>query len=467
MRKETISDLTTEKTELKREIGAFGGVSIIAGIMIGSGIFYLGAYVLQRVGMNSGLALLCWIIGGVISLFGGLAYAEMGAAMPQSGGRVVYLNEAFHPIVGFMNGFVDWLIGGPGSVAALALALMGVFQPIFHLSDFGCKIAAVVLIFGITAYNMVGVKLASVVQNVSMIAKMVPVAIILLAALFVGRVTPDLSFGSAGVYAAENNTSVFSMIALAVVASLWAYEGWTNLNTVAEEMKNPRKNLPLALIIGIGGVTILYTLFNFAIMKVLPHEEIAAMIDAGDLYLGTAVAKKLLGSAGAVVVTVGMVLAMFGSMNGLILAQPRMYYAMAKEGHFFKSFTKLNKQKIPYVPVIVQAVISSALVLLRNLSELTDMVLSNLLFNVLIVMAVPILRKKFPNIERPYKVWLYPVSIIFTAIVFVALFVNSAIENPILGSIGFTVPALGAVVYWIFDRKLKKEAGENKEANDG
>ena len=236
-------------------------------------------------------------------------------------------------------------------------------------------------------------------------------------------------------------------------------------------MKNPRKNLPLALIIGIGGVTILYALFNFAIMKVLPHEEIASMIDAGDLYLGTAAAKKLLGSAGAVVVTVGMVLAMFGSMNGLILAQPRMYYAMAKEGHFFKSFTKLNKQKIPYVPVLVQAVISSALVLLRNLSELTDMVvLSNMLFNVLIVLAVPILRKKFPNIERPYKVWLYPVSIIFTAIVFLALFVNSAIENPVLGSIGFTVPALGAVVYLIFDRKLKKEAGENKEngeANNG
>ena len=195
------------------------------------------------------------------------------------------------------------------------------------------------------------------------------------------------------------------------------------------------------------------------------------MIDAGDLYLGTAAAKKLLGSAGAVVVTVGMVLAMFGSLNGLILAQPRMYYAMAKEGHFFKSFTKLNKQKIPYVPVLVQAVISSALVLLRNLSQLTDMVvLCNMLFNVMIVLAVPILRKKFPNIERPYKVWLYPVSIIFTAIVFLALFVNSAIENPFLGALGFIVPAIGAVVYLIFDRKLKKEAGENKEnkeANNG
>lgn len=468
MRKETINDLTTEKTELKREIGAFGGVSIIAGIMIGSGIFYLGAYVLQRVGMNSGLALLCWIIGGVISLFGGLAYAEMGAAMPQSGGRVVYLNEAYHPVVGFMCGFVDWLIGGPGSVAALALALMSVFQPILNISDFGCKAAAIVIIIGVTAYNLVGVKLASVVQNVSMVAKLVPVAVILLAALFVGHVSPDLSFASAGAYAAENNTSVFSMIALAVVASLWAYEGWTNLNTVAEEMRNPRKNLPLALIIGIGGVTVLYTLFNFAIMKVLPHEEIVSMIGAGDLYLGTAAAKKLLGSAGAVIVTVGMVLAMFGSLNGLVLAQPRMYYAMAKEGHFFQSFTTLNKHKTPYVAIIVQAVISIILVLVRNLSQLTDMVvLSNMLFNVLIVIAVPILRKKFPNIERPYKVWLYPVSIIITAIIFLALFVNSAIEDPILGSIGFSVPALGALVYWIFDRKLKKEAQENKEANDG
>ena len=218
MKKETINDLTTEKTELKREIGAFGGVSIIAGIMIGSGIFYLGAYVLQRVGMNSGLALLCWIIGGVISLFGGLAYAEMGAAMPQSGGRVVYLNEAYHPIVGFMNGFVDWLIGGPGSVAALALAMMGVFQPIFHLSDFGCKIAAVVLIFGITAYNMVGVKLASVVQNVSMVAKMVPVAIILLAVIAILAISIPVFAATNGDAATTTATAETAVEAAATTA---------------------------------------------------------------------------------------------------------------------------------------------------------------------------------------------------------------------------------------------------------
>ena len=454
-----LEELTTEKTEFKREIGVFGGVSIIGGIMIGSGIFYLGSYVLQRTGMNSGLALICWIIAGVISLFGGLCYAELGTAMPKAGGRLVYLNEAFHPVVGFMAGFTDWLIGGPGSIAAVSIALMAVFQPFFGLSDFGVKAAAIVLIVAATLYNLVGVKIASIVQSLSMVAKLVPVAIILFAAIFVGRVSPDLSLGSASEYAAANDTNMFGMIAIAVVAALWAYEGWTNLNTVAEEIKNPKKNLPLALIIGIGGVTIIYTLFNFAIMKVLPHEEIVTMINNEDIYLGTAVAEKVLGSAGAFVVSAGMVLAMFGSMNGMILAQPRMYYAMAEEGHFFKCFAKLHpKYKVPYAPIIVQGVLSIVLVLVRNLEQLTNMVVvTGMVFNVLVVLAVPILRKKYPKIERPYKVWFYPVSVIITALIFVGLLINSAIDDPVTGAIGFCVPAAGAVVYYIFYVIRRKE----------
>ena len=454
-----LNQLTSEKTEFKREIGVFGGVSIIGGIMIGSGIFYLGSYVLQRTGMDSGLSLICWIIAGVISLFGGLCYAELGTAMPKAGGRLVYLNEAYHPVVGFMAGFTDWLIGGPGSVAAVAIALMTVFQPIFDMSDFGVKMAAIVLIVAATLYNLVGVKVASIIQSLSMVAKLIPVGIIMLAALFVGRVSPDFSFASANEYAADNDTSIFSMIAIAVVAALWAYEGWTNLNTVAEEIKNPKRNLPLALIIGIGGVTVIYFLFNFAIMKVLPHEEITAMINSGDLYLGTAVAEKVLGGAGAAVVSAGMVLAMFGSMNGMILAQPRMYYAMAEEGHFFKCFAKLHpKYKVPTVPIIVQGVLAVALVLMRNLDQLTNMVVvTGMVFNVLVVLAVPILRRKYPNIERPSKVWFYPVSVIITALIFAALVVNSALEDPIVGLTGFGVPAAGAVVYYIFDVKNRKE----------
>ena len=457
--KERLDQLTTEQTEFKREIGVFGGVSIIGGIMIGSGIFYLGSYVLERTGMDSGMSLLCWVIAGVISLFGGLCYAEMGAAMPKAGGRLVYLNEAYHPVVGFMAGFTDWIISGPGSVAAVAIALMTVFQPIFGMSDFGVKIGAIVLIVLATIYNLFGVKIASVIQNISMVAKIIPVAIIFFAAIFAGRVSPDFSFGNATSYAAENDTNLFSMMAIAIVASLWAYEGWTNLNTVTEEIKNPKRNLPLALMIGIGGVTIIYTLFNFAIMKVLPHDEIVSMIESGDLYLGTAVAEKVLGSAGTVVVSAGMVLAMFGSMNGMILAQPRLYYAMAEEGHFFKCFAKLlPKYKVPTAPIIVQCILSVILVLMRNLDQLTNLVVvTGMVFSVLIVLAVPILRKKYPDIERPYKVWFYPVSVIITAVIFAALVINSAIEDPITGLAGFGVPIAGAIVYYIFDVKNKKE----------
>ncbi len=454
-----LSELTSEQTEFNREIGVFGGVSIIGGIMIGSGIFYLGSYVLQRTGMNEGLALICWVLAGIISLVAGLCYAELGTAMPKAGGRVVYLNEAYHPVVGFMSGFTDWLVGGPGSVAAIAIALMTVARSFIDISDFGIKAAAIVLIIGATVYNLVGVKIAAVVQNLSMVAKLIPIAIVMFAALFVGKVSPDLSLGSASEYAFENNTNVVSMVAIAIVAALWAYEGWSNLNTVAEEIKNPKKNLPMALIVGIGGVTLLYTLFNFAIMKVLPHETIVSMIESDDLYLGTAVAKQVLGNAGGVVVSIGMLLAMFGSMNGLILAQPRMYYSMAKEGHFFKSFAVLSpKYKVPTTAIIVQCVLSCILVLTRNLDQLTNLVvISVMIFNVLVILAVPILRKKYPNIERPYKVWFYPVSVIIVALVFIGLFIQGAMEDPVNGAAGLLVPLAGAVVYFIFDKKLKKE----------
>ncbi|MEG2935986.1 MAG: amino acid permease, partial [Clostridium sp.] len=454
-----LQQVTSEKTEFKREIGVFGGVSIIGGIMVGSGIFYLGSYVIERTGMNLGLSLICWVIGGLISLMGGLCYAELGSAMPRAGGRILYLNEAYHPSVGFLAGFTDWLLGGPGSVAAIAIALPTALRFFIDINDTGIKVFAIVLIIGLTIYNCFGVKLASILQNVSMVAKLIPIVIIMCGALFFGKITPDLSLASASEAASASGGNIITMIAFAVVASLWAYEGWTNLNTVAEEVKNPRKNLPLALIVGIGGITILYTLFNFSIFKVLTHEEITTMIGEGNFYLGTAVAQKLLGSAGAIIVTVGMVLAMFGSLNGLIMAQPRMYYAMAEEGHFFKSYKKLHpKYKVPTTAIIVQGVISIILVMSRNLDELTTLVVfTSMIFNFLTVLAVPICRKKFPNIERPYKVWFYPVSVIITALIFLGLVANTFFDDPTSAMLGFIVPIIGVFFYIYFDKKLKKE----------
>ena len=325
------------------------------------------------------------------------------------------------------------------------------------LNNTGIKVFAIVLIIGLTIYNCYGVKLSSILQNISMVAKLVPILLILGGALFCGKITPDLSMGNEMV--SHGTAGTISMLAFAIVASLWAYEGWTNLNTVTEEIKNPKRDLPLALIIGIGGITVLYALFNYAIYRVLPYETVVEMIKSENYYLGTEVAKLIFGNAGGMLVTAAMVIAIFGSVNGLVLAQPRMYYAMSKEGHFFKSFGKLHpKYKVPTTALIVQAIISIILVLMRDLDQLTNLVVfQTMLFNFLVVLAVPILRKKMPEIERTYKVWFYPVSVIITALIFLGLVISTFFDDPVSAVTGFIVPAIGVVFYLYFDKKNKKE----------
>lgn len=447
--------LTSERTELRREIGLFGGMSIIGGIMVGSGIFYLGAYVLQRCGMSLGLSLICWTVAGLISVLGGLCYAELGSAMPRSGGMTLYLNEAYHPVLGFLYGFSDWLIGGPGSVAAIAIALPTALRAFTDIGDTGIKAIAIAFILILSVYNCFGIRLSAILQNISMVAKLIPILIILFAALFLGQVSPSLA-----IQPPSGPVSVFEilrMLSFAIVASLWAYEGWANINVVAEEIREPHKNLPRALLFGIGGITILYVLFNYAIYRVLPFSEIEAMLAAENFYLGTAAAQKVLGHAGAVIVTVGMALSMFGALNGCIIAQPRTYYAMAQEGHFFSSFKWLHpKYKVPVVPIAVQCVFSVVLVLFRSLDQLTSLVIFNAMcYYMLGMFAVIRLRRKYPDIHRPYRVVGYPVVPILVGLVFFGLLLNTLAEDPTNALLGLSVPAIGAVAYALFDMRLK------------
>lgn len=439
----------------KKEISLFGGVSILGGIMIGSGIFYIGSYVLMRTGMSLGLAILSWIIGGLVSLLGGICYAELGASDPAVGGTTVYLTKAYNPLIGFLTGFNSWLIGGPASIAGLAIALPSALTNVFPLGESMIKILAIILIIGLTAVNYFGVKSGSRVQNLSMILKLIPIGIILVLGLVMGEVSPNLSLTP--VRGDTSFGSVISMVAFAVVATLWAYEGWTNLNTVAEEVKNPKRNLPLAIVISIVSITLIYTLFNYAIYRVLPYDEIVSLLDNNQLYLGTVVAERLMGNFGSILVISAMVVSMFGSLNGCILAFPRMYYAMSLEGNFFKSFKKLHpKYSVPYAALIVQGGLSIALVLLRDLNQLTSLVVfSGMIFNTLVIFAVFIYRRKFPDLERPYKVFLYPFTVVITLLIFIGLLINTFIEDPMTSIIGLSVPVLGTIFYFYFNRRNK------------
>ncbi len=439
----------------KKEISLFGGVSILGGIMIGSGIFYIGSYVLMRTGMSLGLALLSWIIGGLVSLLGGICYAELGASDPAVGGTTVYLTKAYNPLIGFLTGFNSWLIGGPASIAGLAIALPSALTNVFPMGESMIKILAIILIIGLTAVNYFGVKSGSRVQNLSMILKLIPIGIILVLGLVMGEVSPNLSLTP--VRGDTSFGSVISMVAFAVVATLWAYEGWTNLNTVAEEVKNPKRNLPLAIVISIVSITLIYTLFNYAIYRVIPYDEIVSLLDNKHLYLGTVVAERLMGNFGSILVISAMVVSMFGSLNGCILAFPRMYYAMSLEGNFFKSFKKLHpKYSVPYSALIVQGGLSIALVLLRDLNQLTSLVVfSGMIFNTLVIFAVFIYRRKFPDLERPYKVFLYPFTVVITLLIFIGLLINTFIEDPMTSIIGLSVPVLGTIFYFYFNRRNK------------
>lgn len=448
-----VSQLSSEKTEFKREITLFGGVSILGGIMIGGGIFYLGSYVLQRAGFSLGLALLCWFVGGVISLLGGLCFAELGAMIPKAGGVTVYLNTAYHPLVGFISGFNSWLLTGPASLAAGAVALTAMFG----LGGVAAQIVASAILIAFTAYNCFGIKRGSVLQNVTMVAKLIPIFIIMGSAFFMGDVSPDLSFTPMD--GPVPFSKVLNMIGFATLATLWAYEGWTNLNAVTEEIRDPKRNLPLSLIISISGIAVLYMLFNYAIYRVLPLAEIRAMIEAKKLYLGTEVALRLLGGAGGILVTVGMVVSMLGSINGMVIAFPRNYYAMAKEGHFFRSFARLHPAyKVPTAPILCQCAISIAYIWVRSLDQLTNLVVfGSMLINVLIIAAVLVLRKKLPDLERPYKAWGGAFTVCLTLLINFGMMLNTLVNDPVTCVTGLSVPCVAACVYFYFGFRNKRE----------
>jgi APA family basic amino acid/polyamine antiporter len=444
--------LQSEATEFRREVGLFGGISVLGGIMIGSGFFYLGSFVLLRSGMSQGLALLVWLIGGLVTLLSGICYAELGAMMPKAGGSYVYLREAFGERIAYMSGISGFVLGSSGSIAALAIAFPNLLSSILPLTPIMGKAIAIFLIIGLTAANVFGIRLGSRIQNVFMVAKLIPILVILFAGLFLGTQSPNLSL-------IPDTQPTFgqlaSMIAFSVVATLWAYEGWTNLNTISEEIKNPKRNIPLAIILAILGVTALYTLFNYAIYRVLPLDVIAGLFQEGNFFLGTEVAGSLFGNSGKLLVSAAMAISVFGALNGCVMVFPRTYYAMAKDGLFFPSFARLHPEyKTPVNASIASALIAIALVLSRNLNQLTSLVVfGGFIFNSLTFYAVIVLRRKYPTLNRPYKVWLYPFSVILTILIMVGLTINTFQEDPVTSMIGLLVPAAGLVLYEIITRR--------------
>ena len=431
---------------MNKSINVWGGISILAGIMIGSGIFFLGGQILERVGNSLPLSILAWIVGGIITLFSGLTYAELGTLFPENGGYFVYLKEAYGKKVAFLAGHMNLVLSSSGSIALLATLFAQVVSNIFPTVADDLASLSIAVIILLTVLNYSGIKNGLLTQIVFLAAKLIPIIMIIVMGFIIGN---QPLMGNPTVESASFFDALVGF-GFAVVGTLFAYEGWTNLNSVAGQMKE-KKDLPKAIIAAIGGVMVVYVLFIIALYRLVAF---SALFEAPNGWFIFFAAYELFGDAGQLVIMISVAISVFGALNGSILVFPRVYQKMAKDGLFFSIFAKESEvYKTPSYALVISAFVSIVLIVLGfDINALlTFVVFAGFVFNTLIFISVFIFRKRKPVEEFPrYQTWGYPVIPALAIVGMVLLFIATLIESLVPSLIGVLVLVVGYVLIPLF-----------------
>ncbi len=445
------------RPELARDLGLSHAGAIVVGTIIGSGIFLVPSEMMQAVG-SARLVYLAWMVGGLLSFFGALTYAELGAMKPQAGGEYVYVRDAYGPLAAFLYSWTWFLIAKPASIATVTTGLVRILEtfPVFSFFshnwishpfsiNYGQLVAITAAIL-VSWLNYIGVRRAGEFQFLFTLLK---VAIIL------GIVAVGFSY-SGGTWAnfATEFTGAKGGVAgffAALVAALWAYDGWNDLNMVAGEMRNPQRNIPLALIWGVATVGALYILVNAAVQYVLP----AAAIAGSQSPASDAVA-LVLGHAGASLVSAGMAISMLVTLNGTIMSGARVPFATARDGYFFKAIAEVHPRfRTPSVSIVVQCGLAIVLLLLGgNFRQFFSLaIFAEWLFYMIAGSTVFIFRRREPNADRPYRVWGYPVVPALFVLASAALLYYTFTDNLKSSAAGCLAIRAGVPVFYFFARR--------------
>jgi len=435
-------------TEFVRQLGLFDSTAIVVGSMIGSGIFIVSAQMARQIG-SPGWLLVAWLIAGLLTVAAALSYGELAAMMPRAGGQYVYLREAFSPLWGFLYGWTLFMVIQTGTIAAVAVGFaryVGVLWPSiaedrylippiflstrYALSLSTTQVVGVALIVLLTWTNTRGLSYGKIIQNLFTVSKTGALLALIAIGLFLGWNTNAVSVNFGDLWRARNDvpiapgvtpTTTFGLlIALGVsqTGSLFAADAWNNITFTAGEVRDPRRNIPLALAIGTGIVISLYLLANVAYLVTLPLEQIQ---QAASDRVATATLEAALPGVGTLFMAIAIMVSTFGCNNGLILAGARAYYAMARDRLFFRGAATLNEARVPARALLLQGIWSSALVLPRTYDPatgqygnlygdlLTYVISATLLFYVLTITGVFVLRRTRPDAERPYRALGYPI----------------------------------------------------------
>ncbi len=455
------AEVTAKSPGLLRELDIREASAIVVGTIIGSGIFLVPAEMMQAVG-SAKLVYLAWIVGGVLSMAGAITYAELGAMKPQAGGEYVYIRDAYGPLPAFLYAWTWFVIAKPGSVATIAtgiVRILGTFAVLGFLNEAAFH-GPLTITYGqfvaigaaclITWLNYVGVKKAGEFQLVFTVLKVV----MIVGVGVVGFTAASGTWRNFGSHYAGAAGGVAGFMA-ALVAALWAYDGWNDLNMVSGEIKRPERTIPIALIAGVGVVAVLYMLNNAAVQYVLPADQIAAA--ARPSSDATAIA---VGVWGAAIVSIGMALSMLVGLNGTIMSGARVPYALARDGYFFKAMADVHPRfHTPSVALIVQLVLSIVLLLFAgNFRELFSLtIFAEWLFYMISASTVFVLRWKEPNAPRPYRTWGYPVvPALFVIVAAILLYYTftANVRNSIWGCV-VILAGVPIFAYFYFTRKRR------------
>lgn len=482
--------MQTENHLLKKRVNLFDGISIVAGAMIGSGIFIVSADIARSVG-SPGWLLVVWLITGIITVIGAISYGELASMMPHVGGQYVYLKEAYHPLIGFLFGWTTFLVIQCGSIAAVAVAFAkfsGVLVPwisdkniLLELGPLKINSTMVVAIASITFLtwlNTRGIVTGKTVVNIFTSTKVIALFGFILIGFFAiqginsWQINKEV-FWEAGRIGDNNQLlplsgfAIVAAVGTALVGSLFASDAWYNVTYISGEVINPKRNVPLSLIFGTLIVSVIYLLTNYVYIRILPLSGSPDGTDvlskgiqfATDDRVATSAMSVVFGDYAAVIMAIFVMISTFGCNHGLILAGPRVYYAMARDGLFFRKVAEINKKGVPGFAIAVQGVWAILLCLSGTYSNLLDYVIfAVLLFFSLTIIALFILRVKRPDIPRPYKALGYPVIPAIYILTTLFIMVILLIYKPDYTFPGLIIVILGIPVFYLWKKFSRNKA---------
>jgi APA family basic amino acid/polyamine antiporter len=468
----------TNSSSFKASLGLWDATMIVAGSMIGSGIFIVSADITRNVG-SAGWLIFVWLITGFMTLTAALSYGELSAMFPRAGGQYVYLREAYNPLIGFLYGWSFFAVIQTGTIAAVGVAFSkfaSYFFPALELKDenvllnlgwlsiYPAQVISILLIVFLTWVNTRGVKEGKIIQTTFTVTKLLSLFGLIVFGLLVAKSNvwntnwtnawAMNKISTPGDITPVLGVAVLGAIAASMVGSIFSSDAWNNVTFIAGEIKNPKRNIGLSLFLGTFIVTVIYVAANFMYLSVLSLKDIAF---APSDRVAVAASNAIFGNIGTYVIAVMIMISTFGCNNGLILAGARVYYSMARDGLFFRRAGELNKHAVPEWALWAQCVVASALCLSGKYGDLLDMIsFVVVLFYVLTIIGIFILRSKRPDIERPYKAFGYPVLPILYVLMGLAFCILLIIFKPNYTWPGLIITLLGVPLYYLAVSTNKK-----------